>query len=73
MHGADRSAVGVNAVPVRPVRMTAMGFRCNRCELNGDQQDRRPRIRKFVPVRAIDKYYHAIGANGTRDENAANT
>lgn len=43
MHGADRSAVGVNAVPVRPVRMTAMGFGCDRCELNGDQQDRRPK------------------------------
>ena len=42
MDGADRSAVGVNTVPVGPVRMTDMGFGGNRCELNGDQQDRRP-------------------------------
>lgn len=43
MDGADRRAVGVNTVPVRPVRMTDMGFGGNRCELNGDQQDRRPK------------------------------
>lgn len=41
MYGADCSAMAVNTVPARPVHMTDMGLGCNRCELSGDQQDRR--------------------------------
>jgi hypothetical protein len=43
MRNADRSAMCPNTVPVRPVRMTGMRLGCNRCELNGDQKDRRPK------------------------------
>ena len=43
MYGANRSAIAVKTAPVRPVRMTDMGVGGNRSELNGDQQDRRPK------------------------------
>ena len=73
MDGADRSAAGVNTVPVRPVRMTDMGFGGNRCELNGDQQDRRPKNPQKCAGQSHNEYYHTVGVNGTRDANAVNT
>ena len=36
-------ALGLKAMPIRAVRMTDMGLGCDRRELNGDQQDRRPK------------------------------
>ena len=45
-HGAMRlrlKALGLKAMPIRAVRMTDMGLGCDRRELNGDQQDRRPK------------------------------
>ena len=36
-------ALDLKAMPLRAVRMTDMGPGCNRRELNGDQQDRRPK------------------------------
>jgi len=36
-------ALDLKAMPIRAVRMTDMGLGCDRRELNGDQQDRRPK------------------------------
>ena len=37
------NALDLKALPIRAVRMTDMGLGCDRRELNGDQQDRRPK------------------------------
>lgn len=37
------NALGLKPMPIRAVRMTDMGLGCDRRELNGDQQDRRPK------------------------------
>ena len=47
MGGGGRGAMGVKMVrlklvSVRPVAVTGMGLGCDRRELNGDQEDRRP-------------------------------
>jgi hypothetical protein len=43
MYGPDCNATAVKTVPVMAVRMSDMGLGCDRSELNGDQQDRRPK------------------------------
>lgn len=67
MRGASRSAMPLNSVLIRPVRMTDMGIGRNGRELNDDQKNRRPKN----PRKSAGRSHEQLLPYGSSERNIA--